>query len=159
MSEQGLFFSLYFTGNSWTCSCDALYNAYKVLREETTKNITLLCTNPEDGRGKPWDILEDKCKPKTAAEITVIADTNRTYEATEIEVTTVEQMVAKDGFDQNPSSEAPSVIPGVIFIVCFAVAACFAVAVVTVVTRRIRKPDLNHLWWEDTVGRRDLMSA
>jgi hypothetical protein len=50
-------------------------------------------------------------------------------------------MVAKDGFDQSPYSEAPSIIPGVIFTAYFAVAVCVAGVMVKAVTRRIRKPD------------------
>jgi hypothetical protein len=149
---------LHFTGNPWNCSCDALYRAYKVLRVETRKNITLLCESPEEVRGESWDILEERCELTTAKSTVTAArtaDVTATYEVTEAELV---RLVTKERSDQIPSPNVSSITPTVIFIICFAVAVCVVIALVVIIIRKIRKPNLNHLWWEDQVARKDILS-
>jgi hypothetical protein len=36
---------------------------------------------------------------------------------------------------------------------------CIAIAVAMIAIRKVRKPNLDHLWWEDEVTRKELMSG
>jgi hypothetical protein len=46
----------------------------------------------------------------------------------------------------------------IIFVTAFSVAVCIIIAAVFMITRKVRKPNLNHRWWEDEFTRRELLS-
>jgi hypothetical protein len=123
---------------------------------ETTNNITLICESPAEVSGKSWEILEDKCKPTTTTTESTIPATNATSRSAL--GTTINKLFTKDVSAERGSQEVEPPNFRAIFIAVFAIAVCIAIAAVIIWIRRVRKPNLNHLWWEDQVTRKDMMS-
>jgi len=125
--------------------------------------------------GESWDVLEDKCEPTVTPPQPVVTVTppqptvtdstaNTTAFSTSQPVllnTTVQQNVSV----QESSLDAPN-LPShspllflLIFVVSMAVIVLIAVFVVNKAVRRLRRGtrQLDRLWWEDVVARKELM--
>ncbi|XP_021920284.1 chondroadherin-like isoform X2 [Zootermopsis nevadensis] len=114
------------TGNPWDCTCGVLYSAYKVLRADKERNITLVCERPEEGRGEPWNVLEEICERTTTEDIARTSIFSATYEVTGTEMaTTAYTFRIKRKFNKTSCSKVSSIAPSGIFVIFFAVAVCW----------------------------------
>lgn len=163
-------------GNPWRCDCDSMYTVYRTFRNGTGQHVTLQCDSPADLRGKSWDVLEGWCQltvtaPQPAvtgrtANTTAVSTANTTAVSTSQPAqfnTTVQHNVSVQESSPDWSSPSPFHPPSislVIFLVIFAVIVFIAVLVVNIAVSRLRRStrQLNRLWWEDVVARKELMS-
>jgi flagellar biosynthesis/type III secretory pathway M-ring protein FliF/YscJ len=141
-----------------------MYTVYRTFREGTGQNVTLECESPAELRGKSWDVLEEICEPTvTPLQSTVTGSTtnNTTVSISQpdqFNSTTVQENVSVQ--ESSPDAfHAPSTFV-VIFVASLTVAVFIAVFVVNRAIRRLRRStrQLNRLWWEDVVARKELMS-
>ena len=154
-------------GNPWHCDCARMYRAYRTFRQGTGQNVTLQCDSPADLSGASWDVLEGRCqRTATTPQPTVTDSTaNSTAVSTSQPAqfsTTVQQNVSvqESSPDDSHSLFHPPPTFLVIFVVSMAVVVLITSLVVNKAVRRIRRGNrqLNRLWWEDVVARKDLMS-
>jgi hypothetical protein len=157
-----------------------MYTVYRKFREGTGQNLTLLCDSPAVLKDKSWDVLEATCErtvttpqPGVTGSTANTADVN-TANTTAVSTsqpdqfnTSVQQNVSvKESFADAlhwaslSFFHSPSTFV-VIFVVSLAVAVLITVLVVNKVVKRLGKGtrQLDHLWWEDVVARKDLMSG
>ena len=143
--------------NPWHCDCDGMYTVYRTFREESGQNVTLLCKSPANLMGKSWDVLEEKCQSTVAPPQPTVTDSTAKITAVNA---SWPALFSTTVLQNGSSTEASHFFLEfqVTFVVCFAVAVLIAVVLIAIVIRRVRSSKLNHMWWEDVVTRRELMS-
>jgi flagellar biosynthesis/type III secretory pathway M-ring protein FliF/YscJ len=163
-----------------------MYTVYQKFREGTGQNVTLRCDSPADLRGESWDVLEERCKPTVTTPQPAVTDstanttavstsqpTDSTANTTAVSTSqptqfnaTVQQTVLVEASSSDDShSPSPSLVqsPSMFIVICvvsLAVVVFIAFLVVIEVIRRLKRRtrQLNRLWWEDVVARKELMS-
>jgi hypothetical protein len=149
-----------------------MYTVYRTFREETGQNLTLLCESPVDLKGKSWDVLEEICVPTVKPpQPTVTCSTANTTavstsQSDQFNSTTVQQDVPVQESSPDaahllsPSSFHPPSTFVVIIVASLTVAMIIFGFVVNRVASQLRRTNrqLNRLWWEDVVARKELMS-
>jgi len=133
--------------------------------------VTLHCESPVELRGKSWDVLEEICEPTvTPPQSTVTGSTANSTAGSTSQPDQFNTTVQQDVSVQESSPDAlhwPSVSPFhspstfvLVFVASLTVAVFIAVFVVNRAIRRLRRStrQLNRLWWEDVVARKELMS-
>jgi hypothetical protein len=107
--------------------------------------------------GKSWEVLEDRCQPTTPIPPPTTAAA-AAYEAEAEEVEAATELTALVTNALTGPTQASFATLHIIIVLVFATAMCVTIAVAMIAIRKVRKPDLDHLWWEDEVTRKDMMS-
>ncbi|PSN56436.1 hypothetical protein C0J52_08357 [Blattella germanica] len=171
-----------FAGNPWDCSCDTLYKSYKMLNDNSREKFTLVCSTPEEFQGQTWDILEEGCSPTTVKTSSTTAIFSRfplimhdaeifdekrmaienanhmDYKMTiRLNETTQNQTMQIEKYEEEEPVKIRH-LGNVIFLSGFACVVFMSIILIVIRTRYIKKPNVDHLWWEDTIARKTLFS-